>query len=247
MAKKFLNLSRKECLNCYQELINNSDRHFKAGEILSDKKEYGIAISHLILGTEELTKGLIIYLDGEGLQIRKVKGVIKFFSNHEIRHLFAGFFMLMNSIVKPFMKSVKTLHQLIHNPEAITGEHEFESAILSKNKTKVEQIAKEWGERIGKKMDIHYSFWEKAEINKQRGFYVDYDEKLLSPNELNEKDYLFAEEVTKYFKQECIDIIEYVRALKEIEKEIFVNIINSKKDIYKTLQDFISNQEKNRK
>lgn len=63
MPKSFLEISKQECLNNYQKLIDNSVRHFKVAEIIFNNEEYGIAISHLILGTEELVKAFILYLE----------------------------------------------------------------------------------------------------------------------------------------------------------------------------------------
>jgi hypothetical protein len=103
MARNFFDMPKDKCLNSFPELIENSDRHFKVAGLLSSENEYGIAISHLILGTEELVKGLIIFLDGEGLQIRKVKGIKIFFYRDPVRHFFAEFFTFFSITLKPLM------------------------------------------------------------------------------------------------------------------------------------------------
>lgn len=245
-GKKFLNLSRQECLDIYQELINNSDRHFKVAEKIADIKEFGIAISHLVLGTEELVKALIIYLDYEGLEIRKVKGVKKFFYDHQIRHFFSGIFFLLTSVIKPMMQLVNRFKELIHNSQARTSMTEFETAVLSNDKSKAEKITKEWGDKNAKeytdKFSLYFDFWTDAEIHKQRGFYVDYDDQLFSPSQLNEKKYLQAYEITNSFRQECKELIEYVRSLQDRDKKMFAKTINTNKEFYKMIEDSINRQ-----
>ena len=86
MSQNFLNISPEKCLNSYTELLENSDRHFYIATLIADKDEFGMAISHLILGSEELVKAIIIYLDGFGLNIRTIKGVNVLFNHHKPRH-----------------------------------------------------------------------------------------------------------------------------------------------------------------
>lgn len=248
MAKKFLNLSRQECLENYQTIIDNSDRHFKVAETIADKKEFGIAISHLILGSEELVKALIIYLDGEGLQIRKVKGVQKFFYQHTIRHFFSGIFFLLSNVIKPMLQFVNRFKKLLNNTEARTSMTEFETAMLTNDKIKTEKLTKEWGEKTAKqyadKFELYYEFWMDAETHKQRGFYVDYEDKLFSPSQITEKNYLQANEITNSFRQECLVLINYVLSLKDNDKKAFALAINSNKEFYKMVENFVNGQNK---
>lgn len=79
MNENFLNISQLACQKSHMTILENSDRHFIVAEKIYEMKDfYGIAISHLILSTEELVKALIIYLEGEGLHLRSIKGIKSF-------------------------------------------------------------------------------------------------------------------------------------------------------------------------
>lgn len=246
MTRNFLNLSRKECLDYYQIIINNSDRHFFVSERIAEDKQYGIAISHLILGTEELVKALIIYLDGEGLEIRKIKGIQKFFKDHTIRHIFSGIFNLMSKFLKPIMEIASRIKELIHNSEARKSMTELETSVINYDELRVQTLAKEWGENIAKqyadKFEYYYDFWTNAETYKQKGFYVDYDNEILTPEQLTEANYIQAKEITNSFRNECKILINYVQNLQERDKKIFSKTINKDKRIYNFLELIISDQ-----
>ena len=49
-------------------------------------EEYGSAISHLVLGAEELLKGVVLLMDYKGFHLRKVKGISRIFFQHRARH-----------------------------------------------------------------------------------------------------------------------------------------------------------------
>lgn len=243
MAKNFINISRQECLQCYSELLVNSERHFKAAEQLADTEEYGIAISLRVLGSEELVKALIIYLDGSGLRIRQVNGVKKFFTDHKTRHFISSIFMIMTSIIKPMFEMIERLKELLHVPEARTNMNEFENALLSSDKEKANQISKDWGETKGKaiadRMSEQLDFWVAADEYKMKGFYVDYRDTLISPGQLTKAEYKFALDTTDFFKQECLRLINYVKNLSNNDREQLIKTINNNKPIYDTINQMI--------
>jgi AbiV family abortive infection protein len=246
MARNFLDISRQECMNSYNEIVDNSDRHFNVAELISQKEEYGIAISHLILGTEELVKALIIFLDGEGLHIRKVKGVRLFFYRHIIRHSFADIFLVISTVLNLLMPFVNRLKNLIHNENMRESMTEFEAAILTNNKDKVNEISIDWIDKNIKqyvdKFELINAFWTKAEMYKQRGFYVDFNEQLVTPKHMSKVDYIQAFEITKSFCVNCKNIMTFLRLLPNRDKEIIVKFINDDKELYHSLENFVKDK-----
>ena len=242
MVRNFLNLSSKECLDIYQELIDNSNRHFLIALKIAENKEFGIAISHLILGTEELVKGIIIFLDGNGLEIRKVQGIKNFFKNHIIRHYFSGSFSLIASILIPFTNFMETLKEKINFPDNYPVKSDFELAILNNDKMKIKELSNNYvHENIEKYKDrfsSYLDFWSNAETKKQRGFYVDYENQLYLPKQISETEYSIALQITNSFRQDCTDLIKYVSSLSIIEKQSISKEINSLNAFYNIFEVF---------
>lgn len=243
MTKTFFNISQQECLRYYGELLENSERHFKAAEQLAATGEYGIAVSLKILGSEELVKAMIIYLDGSGLRIRQVDGVKKLFKDHKIRHFFASLFVMMVTVIRPMFEMLTRFRELLHNPEARVTMNQLERALFDDDIEKATQIAADWeesngrslAERVGEQVD----FWSDADEYKMKGFYVDYTQTLVSPKHLTEEDYRIAKEATNFFKLECMRIINYLNQLQEGEKGKFVKALNKDNRLYDLIKQMI--------
>jgi len=64
MMKKERNLlkllTNEECYDAYKKAFSTAEVHRKSAESIAKNGYYGTAVSHLILGTEELTKGLLL-------------------------------------------------------------------------------------------------------------------------------------------------------------------------------------------
>ena len=245
MTKNFLNISRQECLQSYNELLDNSDRHFRVAEQLAATSEFGIAISHRVLGSEELVKAMIIYFDGSGLNIRQVAGVKKFFRDYKTRHFTSAIFMIMTTIIRPMYGMIGRFKELLHIPEKRINMTEFEKAVLSNDKPKAEQITKDWGETEGKekaeRMGEQFDFWIEADEYKMKGFYVDYDNTLISPGQITEAEYKLAWDTTDFFRQECLRLINYVKYLSDNDRNEFAKTINNNKEFYNIIKQMIEN------
>lgn len=246
MNDNFLNISQLDCQKTYMTILENSDRHFMVAEKISKIDSYGIAISHLILSTEELVKALIIYLDGEGLHLRSIKGIKKFFYHHEIRHFFSNMFVVMSLILRSVMYFAKRINTLTHNPELISSATELETAIINGNESQLDKIVKSLTEnKIKHKAEligIYSDFWDIADQTKQRGLYVDYDKKLYSPNDFSEKDYIFAKEVINSFRRECKKFLNKVKNTPKDERVEIIKFINKDKTLYDTFESMIQNK-----
>lgn len=75
----FLEISLETCGEVYPLIRRNAEMHFKSAKILSKVKEYPHAVSHLILGTEELIKSFVLLLENKQFNLRAIKGYKKLF------------------------------------------------------------------------------------------------------------------------------------------------------------------------
>jgi AbiV family abortive infection protein len=161
---KFMELSAEECSKVYPVLQSNAERHFRIGHTIAALGEYGNAVSHLILGSEELIKAIVLFLDSKDFEIRKIKGAAGLFYTHASRHnVLKEFFSVLL-----FFRPVKTLDKInIGN---------FLLGIL----------------KGGVNAYSNYHWWEKADTLKQRGLYVDHTDSILTPSSFTENDFKIA-------------------------------------------------------
>jgi AbiV family abortive infection protein len=84
--QSFLDLSPTECGKYYPVCIENGKNHFHVATLIAAMRQYGMAISHMVLGSEELLKGMVLLMDYKGFDIRKIQGINRIFWNHRARH-----------------------------------------------------------------------------------------------------------------------------------------------------------------
>ncbi|NOT91646.1 AbiV family abortive infection protein [Ferruginibacter sp.] len=134
-GKTFLNISRKECLIVYNDILENSDRRWESGMVLAKNGDFGLGISASIISIEELIKAIIVFLDGNGFDFRKSKGIDSFFRNHEIRYVIAYFIFIISLAGDELKKIIKKMND---NPEhvnnLIKGMRDDKNFILDKYK-----------------------------------------------------------------------------------------------------------------
>ena len=238
MSKTFLNISKIECLNIYQEIVENSNSHFQISELAANDSKFGIAISHLILSSEELVKGIIIFLDGNGLQIRKATGVKKFFTNHEVRHTFSVMFLAVSTVLIPITILIKNFKES-DDPSLFK---KMQNANSNNDQTQVKKLTvkllTKFASENFEKLSDYFDFWNDAEILKQKGFYVDYKNKLLLPKHLTNEDYMNAKQITEKFIDDGKKFIAYINSLNAYDKKYFINLINNDKQIYSMFEKF---------
>lgn len=211
MSKTFITISRRECLLVYNKLLINARNHFQASELLANNKLYGVAVSHRILASEELVKGLILFFDGIGLNIRQVSGVKKFFSDHQIRHVLAC---------------------------GISA-----TAIYLRHKIKKGQ---ENTQLDTAKMAQQIQFWIGADDFKMEGFYVDYEDKVLTPQDVREIDYKNVFSITEDFKNDCDFIINYLESLSKTEIEVLLEVLE-KQELYRIIRQMLQEYSQSKK
>lgn len=102
--KGFLNISLEECGKVYPIIQKNAETHFHSAKILANEKKYANAVAHLILGSEELLKSLVLFLESKAFDLRNVEGYKKLFSNHRARHSIIKEFYSVIIIIKKFIE-----------------------------------------------------------------------------------------------------------------------------------------------
>lgn len=175
----FLEISLETCGDVYPVIRKNAERHFITAKILSKVKQYPHAVSHLILGTEELIKSFVLLLEFKQFNLRAIKGYKKLFHNHFARH----------SLIKDFFSVWVFFRQILD----------------LKKKKRNENTALYW---LGIVQTVlrsvlsgvnNYEWWNTADTLKQNCFYVDYANKIISPDSVTEAKYTEAEKYVNSF------------------------------------------------
>lgn len=216
--KNFMSLSKKECLEVAKETFRNSDGMYNDGVALAKINSFGRATSLLILSMEENMKAVILYLDGNGFQFRpKVKGIQNLFINHKLRYPLA----LVLSGFNIFRKDLREfIFKIKDNPAVIKD--------FDKNKKKWEDLAKGYFIEKVKQFIAEIKWFSSAEYLRQEGMYVDYDDVLKTPLDIDEQDYNEVYVRVSAIKEFTTDFLtafdekgeeEFKRQLKELQKQ----------------------------
>ena len=235
MNKNLLNISQKKCITVYKQILKNAQRHIDCAAAISKNRDYGNAIFHLIIGTEETVKALIIFLDGMGLHLRNTIGVKVFFRGgltHKTRQAFAGIIYEYNIFFKKYLKMHEQLKEIIRK---------VEEEGLPKSKT----------DKLFNNIDIHFPLKLKAKVNsamhwwiqadrlKQNAIYVDYEENLITPFTLNFFDYKKANKYCVEFCHDIFEFIDYFKKLNKYDKQWYIYNAN-KKNINQLIENIIN-------
>lgn len=208
---RFEQLTPADCLLVYETVKQNSLDHLAIADILAEKGKYGSAITHTVLASEEMTKALILYVNGIGIRLSNVKGFKSFFYRHTPRHKLANFMIFFNLILKPMnelLQSIKKDNNI--DKEAI-------NTLLDKHKNTFEDTID----------DIEW--WTYADTLKNKGLYVDYRNKTISPSDLKEEDFKLALKTVANYVIFCENLLSTLRELDE-------NNLNNFRKISKTKQ-----------
>jgi AbiV family abortive infection protein len=176
----FLDISLQTCGDVYPVVRKNAERHFRTTKILSTAKEYPNAVAHLILGTEELIKSFVLFLEHKQFNLRVVKGYKKIFYSHSARH----------SILKEFFSVWVGVKQLLEIKEREKKENGFLYYL---------NIAKIVFEGFLSGINNH-EWWNEADKLKQNCFYVDYLDQIISPDIIGMKKFKEAEKHVMAFR-----------------------------------------------
>lgn len=193
----FLNLSPKLSEGLDHKVYLNAKRLYRDAEVLCKNSSYSTATSLIILSSEEIIKALLILLHSKGFKVYQIKGAKKFFANHRVRHeiaelieVGAGLYRLHeqweNESNNPvFRTRFKILNSILNGFHKLARMKEpFEEA-----KLRIESL-------------------EEFDALKNRGFYVDYQNELLIPEEKVTK------EVYLNTKNTALNIFNYYKIFR---------------------------------
>lgn len=182
MPKNFYDLTAGQCEDIYQTVQKNAETHFRIAHLLSQSKQYSNAIAHHILGTEELIKATVLFLESKQFNLKKIEGYKLLFYNHKARH----------SIIKEFF-SVWLFCKNIFNIEKKRKQESSFTYFLKAVSTTLEGVL------VGVN---NYDWWSQADTLKQNCFYVDYRNGLIKPDTFTKSDYDNAEKHVMSFRKD---------------------------------------------
>lgn len=188
-----MKLTARECAILYPAVNANAIRHLMAADILAKNGDYGNAIAHRILGSEEMLKGFILFMEGKGMDLRSINAIKPLFRHHVPRH-----------------KLFKTLFSALHVLESIRN-----SSRLSNSKALLTLF------KGGLESYYNSKWWENAELYKQNAFYADYQNSFNDPLKLTKENYEVTSAQTQTVNIRITDIIAYISKLTEDELSWF--------------------------
>jgi AbiV family abortive infection protein len=212
-------LSNAECKSAYEKAVQSALRHRIKGVSSAASSDYGMAISHLILGTEELSKGILFYFQALEVDVKNVPKVHLFFTDHIIKHRLAVFVHTMFAVIKPFMGMVYKIREELHNPNAEVNYTETEKAFMNKDEEKIKVLFSD--------IPGMFDWWDEANIKKNEGFYVDYTTKLISPQDITKPEFDVALKLTDEFREKIDELISYFEKRTEEELIEFKELVKA--------------------
>lgn len=168
--KSFMTLSPEQCLVVYRQVIEKSKRKFEEAEILAEKERYDTASSLLIISNEELLKAMILFMEGNGFHLRKIKGFKTLFNNHKLRYLVALTLSVISLLAKEFARGMALF---------IKGDEDFLNKIDPLRPGFSDPARDYLSARL---LDIksEIEFFSKVDKARQHGFYSEYNDGLIT-------------------------------------------------------------------
>jgi AbiV family abortive infection protein len=200
-SKTFTTLSQADCSSFYKAILENAEDKWATAQLLSQNSKFGSAVPMLIVSIEEYIKALVVFFDGQGFTIRKVKGMEHFFTQHKLRYIIAYIAFAMGVFGNDL---VRLLLMVKANP-ALIGE------LLQDIQTNEAAFQKKMVKYFQKKTRLLLSeldWFASVDLFRQNGMYSDVRDRFLSPLEISEQDYRQVYRRLKKVKTVCRGIIE---------------------------------------
>lgn len=210
--KNLQTLSPKDCLEIYSKLILNSEVLCKTSQKAASSQDYGVATSLMILASEELVKGILLYFKGIGINYSPIKELRNVFYQHKPKHEI-GMLMELLRLFEIQMNIEK------HNLSKRKGTKFIDKLLNGLNYVHaiIEPIA-----TAGKNLE----WWNKADTLKNRGFYVDYNDHVLLPSEIKQETFDEALKILSDLKKRFKIIQLFIQRNKSNEVSQFIDVIN---------------------
>ncbi len=189
----------------YNLAIENAIAHLKAAEIIAQQVNYGIANSLLILSSEEAVKAYMCYAKFYEPNI-DIKDFDGFFKDHKLKHkTIKDFFFFINFILEstrviltPAKKMIKERKDNYTAEELLEKRKEGYQDLISWLKTEP-------------KINYNEQWWNEANSNKNKGFYVNKDgNHWSSPSGFKKEEYEVSHKIVS-------EVIKHIEQISQIE------------------------------
>jgi AbiV family abortive infection protein len=234
-------MKASEYLEAAKKNFESAEMHKKAAETASETGQYGIPVSLLILSTEQSISGILIYAQHFGFKLKDIPRIHLFFSDHIIKHRLAILISVVYSSMKIMMETVEKSRDQISGRIKITG---YEETFV--REAKKEAFA------LFRTLPEMFDWWDNANLQKNRGFYVDYSNSIETPMQVTENEYIVAHRIVENFQHQILQIFQYLESIPEENKEVVKNtkieeriteIIASHRKEMKNLNSIITSKE----
>lgn len=191
---EFNNLTIEQAREGFNLCAGNADIHYEVAELIANKGHYPMANSHLILAMEEAVKAIFLYLKYNHKDVDI--DVKKMFKKHQHKHEFAR-----DNFDVFYKKGVEVLSQMneaqkVSFSESVLsdlGEIEADSIRFT-----MQAFEARYKRRASLNLKASWTnikkWFNKADLKKSRGFYVDFQSKhWQKPEEITKDDYRFSE------------------------------------------------------
>lgn len=212
----FTQMSIASCAKAYKLALKNAESHADSAKRIARGKNYGHAVSHLVLSTEESVKALLFYGQSFGLSIKQIPGIQIFFTDHIIRHRFATIYHSMSMIMKPAVSLFTKMHSELHEPGLKIPRTKIEKAIESKDQTRLMAAFNSFPEML--------DWWDEADSQKNRGLYVDYATEVQTPAHVTINEFRLADRITKEFRADISGLIAGMEQMSPEEKKFLLEM-----------------------
>ncbi len=250
--KSFITLTKEECGIYYKHIYDNANAKWNAGNLLAEKNDYASAINSKIISIEELIKTLIILADSKGFNFTKVKGIERFFKNHQIRH-FLAFIIFGVSVFSDDLLIFLRWFNIYLRKNPIRFTLFLDKNMIEENEVRSIKISPELKEKakkyIVKKFDLiaqEFEWFSKMDILSQDSLYTDFSGSIKSPLTISKSEYLevnFRLEKVKKIADYIIKAYEEEHEseeLKKVSQEIKTKVYY--KDMEKSLTQLKGNR-----
>ena len=201
-----------EYLEAAKKNFESAEMHKKSAEAASETGQYGIPVSLLILSTEQSISGILIYAQHFGFKLKDIPKIHLFFTDHIIKHNLASLISIMYPIMTLMMGIVEK------SRDQISGRIQ----IADPGETIVREAKKE-ALALFRTLPELFDWWDNANLQKNKGFYVDYSNSIETPMQVTEDEYLVAHRIVENFQNQILQIVQYLESIPEENKEVFKN------------------------
>jgi AbiV family abortive infection protein len=208
----YANLPTEKCFQLAEQISEESSILWKIGNDLAKSNNYGYAISTMISSLEELIKAVILTMDGCGFEFRRVKGMDRFFKNHNLRH-FTVYILFGYGVFGDELK--KWVLVMIQEPKV------FKDFLIKffKNDPETKELVEKYVKSKLTMLKTEFDWFKEMDLVRQSGVYSDYKDDLQLPSQKTEEDFMQVEMRLSKAREACLLMMLAFREPAESAKE----------------------------